>query len=538
MSREKIYYEELSYIRSSAKEFAQNYPDIAGKLDLIQGISSDPQIEGLIQSFAFLSASLRKSMESQQSRVILNLIQTLYPHLIRPLPSMGILECQFDLPKVIQGFNLKKGIPLLIQYDDEICRFQTVSHLVLLPVSIIQTSYEKLNDQWFIKIRLFSLVPFENIKNDELLIYIDDAQDVWIRNILLAKDPVIAKGDDKDPKECHNAIHRFGFEKDDIAFPVLHQHLYAPHLLHEYHHFKKKFSFIKLVGVLKKMGTATEGDVYIPVFNSKDTMSQTIHGHSFRLHCIPIINLFPKTTDPVRMDYTKVTYPLIPDGRHSQSTAIYHVESVSRILDETHQSEQLPYYFWPIHDPKSTLFWNTDIDEDENCFLSLVDLNFSPMHVKEQTLYAKTLCYSKKNLELVPLSTSFQIEDHTPLSNLLLVHPLIPRKKPVCDGSNLWKFVSYLNMNHQGLCESSVLNDMLSLYGGDSTISIESEPIVKRYHCAKVWKGFMEGERFRIHAKKNDFLLCLVLFHYAQLIKPYDSFLDMIFDDGGYLAEK
>lgn len=52
---DRLYYfqNELSYLRKSGAEFSRRYPKIAGQLALAPEECTDPQIERLIESFAF-----------------------------------------------------------------------------------------------------------------------------------------------------------------------------------------------------------------------------------------------------------------------------------------------------------------------------------------------------------------------------------------------------------------------------------------------------------------------------------------------------
>jgi type VI protein secretion system component VasA len=49
-----LYQDELSYLRDSGKQFAQKYPQVAQNLDLSDQGSSDPHVERLLESFAFM----------------------------------------------------------------------------------------------------------------------------------------------------------------------------------------------------------------------------------------------------------------------------------------------------------------------------------------------------------------------------------------------------------------------------------------------------------------------------------------------------
>ena len=49
---------------------------------------------------------------------------------------------------------------------------------------------------------------------------------------------------------------------------------------------------------------------------------------TFRLGCTPIVNLFPKTSEPVRLTQRQHEYLVVPDARRRASTGIFSVEEV------------------------------------------------------------------------------------------------------------------------------------------------------------------------------------------------------------------
>src|SRR5258705_2510990 len=58
------YYErELTFVRNDAREFAERFPKIAGRLQVAGDVCEDPHVERLIESFALLSARVHKKLD-------------------------------------------------------------------------------------------------------------------------------------------------------------------------------------------------------------------------------------------------------------------------------------------------------------------------------------------------------------------------------------------------------------------------------------------------------------------------------------------
>src|SRR5215218_8060897 len=91
------YYErELAFLRRMGAEFAERYPRVAGRLQLEPSKCEDPHVERLIEAFAFLAARVHLKIDDDFPEVSEALLGVLYPHYVRPLPSMTIAELELD----------------------------------------------------------------------------------------------------------------------------------------------------------------------------------------------------------------------------------------------------------------------------------------------------------------------------------------------------------------------------------------------------------------------------------------------------------
>src|SRR5215813_2414171 len=102
------YYErELGFLRHMGADFAQKYPKIAGRLLLEADKCEDPHVERMLEAFAFLSARVHLKIDDEFPEITEALLNILYPHYLRPIPSMSIVEFHADSEQVNPQTGLK-----------------------------------------------------------------------------------------------------------------------------------------------------------------------------------------------------------------------------------------------------------------------------------------------------------------------------------------------------------------------------------------------------------------------------------------------
>src|SRR5215471_3901823 len=123
------YYEnELSFLRRMGSEFAQKYPKIASRLVLEPDRCGDPHVERLIEAFAFLAARVHLKIDDEFPEITEALLEVLYPHYLRPIPSMTVVELQADPEQGTppEGLNVAKDSVLYSRPINGVpCKFRT-----------------------------------------------------------------------------------------------------------------------------------------------------------------------------------------------------------------------------------------------------------------------------------------------------------------------------------------------------------------------------------------------------------------------------
>ena len=114
--RLKEYYEEeLRFLRRLGAGFAKQHEEIADGLRLEPNRCDDPHVERLLEGFAFLAARVHRRIDDDFTEISQSLLSLVYPHYLRPLPSMTVVEFQPDPDQggPSSGFLIEAGESLV-----------------------------------------------------------------------------------------------------------------------------------------------------------------------------------------------------------------------------------------------------------------------------------------------------------------------------------------------------------------------------------------------------------------------------------------
>src|SRR5439155_24913870 len=194
-----LYNIELRHLREMTGEFAREYPKIAGRLALDRDAKEacpDPYVERLLEGFAWLAARVHLKLDAEFPRFTQALLETVYPHYLSPVPSMGIVRFEIDpqQPALAAGVPIPRGTALksnLGKGDRTPCIFQTAHEVTLLPLRVEEVRYftrdvqelklpAELEARAAFRIRLQTTggQTFDKIKLDELTFYIRGADEL------------------------------------------------------------------------------------------------------------------------------------------------------------------------------------------------------------------------------------------------------------------------------------------------------------------------------------------------------------------------
>lgn len=570
----EYYKRELTYLRRRGVDFARQYPKVAGRLELGLDQSPDPHIERLIESFALLTARIQYDLESEFPRLSAALLGTLYPQLTSPIPSMSIARFEVDPTqgKLTSGHVVGRHTPLYAQTrQGQTCRFRTCYPVELLPVAVSEAVFESTDKYDFLdnmpqvalvlRLRISTLAdPLGDLRFDRLRFYLHG--DRMLSNALyellfnhVIHTALLAEAENRPRYLEPDAIQPVGFAPEEAVLPYPANAHPGYRLLQEYFTFPEKFLFFD-VQQLADNGSGRFFDILF-LLDQMPAGRLTIDPSTFCLGCTPVINLFPKTTDPIRLDETQAEYRIHPDKRREKITEIHSVQTVSASSDRRDTTVVLEPYFSFNHlmaerDHRTfCLFRRQETGRRDlpgtEMFISFVDLDFNLDRPPVKTVYAHTLCTNRHLAEELPPGAILQIEQAAPLSVISILTKPTAQIDPPLEGGTLWRLISHLSLNYLSLSEDEnglkALREILRLYSFTDHSDVHQQIAgIRQMACRRVvrrigtdaWRGFCKGIEVtltfdeRMYVGSNAFLLAAVLNRFFPLYASINTFTRLI----------
>jgi len=578
----RYYLDELAYLRRAGQDFATAYPKVAARLELQPGECPDPHVERLIESFAFLTARIQSDLDADFPEVAKELLDVLYPHYLRPIPSLAVARFDVDPErgKLTSGYEIPRETPLFVHAErGAVCRLSTCYPVTLWPVEIAEAELESPDRYDFtsglpdvaavLRLRLRSQAdPFEKLGVDRLRFHLtgDPVLVGRIYELLLVdlKGVVIAPGDGAAPFHLPpSAVQPVGFAEDEALLPYPRTSHPGYRLLQEYFAFPEKFHFVDLEGLAgRARGTTT--DVIFLLRRRPGRLP--VRPDTFALGCTPVVNLFPKTSEPVRVDHRQIEYRLVADMRREATTEVHSILSVSGSSNASDRArEYAPFYSFTHAMQRSSqkAFWHARRVPAQGgktgteILLSFRDLDFRPARPPDETVFAHVLCTNRGLASELPAEEPLlQTDEALPVRRIVCVRkPTRPLTPPLA-GQALWRLVSHLSLNYLSLeggeAGLRALHEILGLYCFSDAPSLQrqihgirgiSPRKVVRRMGDEAWKGFCRGTEVTLtfdetqYVGSSAFMLASVLNRFFALYASTNSFTQLVIQRVGREGE-
>jgi type VI secretion system protein ImpG len=570
----QFYRDELTYLRRMGREFKAQYAKLASRLEISDNECSDPHVERLIQSFAFLTARLQLNLRDEFPEITTALLGTLYPQLINPVPAMGIAQFQLDPTqgKTTTGNEIPRATRLFYDTPQKLtCRFRTCYPVTVWPLEVVAAGLEdpgqinflstETNVAAVLRLELGCLQgsTFKELEMKRLRFFLngDAITVITLYEMLFTRVRKIAlrSGDKEKPIYLPlDSLRPVGFGAEEEVLPYPRNAHPAYRLLQEYFSFPAKYYFFDLHN-LHEHGSTGKLEIFF-LLDEPPARHPAISPRTFILGCTPVINLFEKTTEPIRLDHKSFEYPLIPDKRRESTTEIHSILSVSASADPYKVADKLePFYSYDhyMDGSKHRAFWHAtrrhsnrqDVPGTE-MYLSFLDLNFKPTDPPVQTVYAHTLCTNRELPGTMMENAPLQLEEQLLECDIFMLGRPSRPYWPLLGGATVWRLVSQLSLNHLSLSEGSdslnALREILGLYCVSNRPAVLNQiagitqmTIAKKsmYVGEGDWQGFCRGTGItltfdeELYRGSGAFLLGAVLNSFFGLYTAVNSFTQL-----------
>ncbi|HEV2522875.1 MAG TPA: type VI secretion system baseplate subunit TssF [Candidatus Acidoferrales bacterium] len=585
------YYErELAYLRHMGAEFAEKYPKIASRLLLEPNRSEDPHVERIVESFAYLAARIHLKLDDDFPEITEALLSILYPHYLRPIPSVSVVEFQLDPEqgKLSTGLKIPRESML---YSRPVggfpCKFRTCYDVTLWPLRVAEAQWvtpDRLRPAIkapdavaALRVQLDCLpdVSFENLGMNSLRFYLNgEGNLIYSLYELLFNNCTQVVVRDLTPNSKKSAVslpasrlRAVGFSEDEALLPYSRRSFSAYRLLQEYFSFPEKFLFFDLTGLdqLARAGFKDKIELIflISPFERDDRQQMLELGVSpkvLRLGCSPIINLFPVAAEPILLDQTSYEYPIIPDVRRRRSFEVF---SVDGVVSPDPQSDQLtqfePFYRFrhaaTRQEKRQQAFWYANRrpsgrrdDEGTEVFLSLVDLTGRPARPAVDTVTVRCTCTNRDLPFRLPFggeAGDFEVEGISSIKRIVTLRKPTATIRPPMGKGMQWRLISHLSLNYLSLVSEGkeALQEILRLYNFSDSTYLEKQiagitRLGSSRHFARVISehgiSFVRGTRVELELDEEQFvgggayLFSSVLEHFLGLYASLNSFTQLV----------
>ncbi|GGA21033.1 type VI secretion system baseplate subunit TssF [Dyella nitratireducens] len=549
--RLKMWFEqEMAALRTEAVEFGQAYPAVAKNLELSGGRSSDPQVDMLLQSFAWMAGRLRYQLEMDQAVLPNALLGLLYPHLEAPLPSMLLAEIEVrpEGANFMHGVTLERGRHVYAMATNDLgqqmrCRFRTSCDTPLWPLKLTELTMVGANtfplqrsDTRTLSIaraviecqgkdpahamKMPSLRFCIHAEHKHAYAFYDALSTHLVRMALRVPESGELRYIDAD------RLRWCGFEDDEAMLgthPLTHP---GYRLVQEYFVFPQKFLFFEVDG-LDWSGVGKQFELLF-LLDTPAPKQNPLDRELLRLNCVPLINLYPQRIEPFVLDQQHYEYRLAGDQVNHRYCEIHSLEELVSIrpdrsprpiapyfsLDDMQQMEKLDYFYATRREVNQT-----GAVHGTETYVSFLDPNFDLSLPAEEMIGGSALCTNRRLPSQLQLGSTLYLEGAGPVSMLIAASKPTPNQPPQMVGDRPWALVSQLCLNHLSLIDGErgppVLKNMLRLHVGpasttgyrqiDGLRALTSRRVQRRMPRREAWRGFADCIEVRAQVDLGHF---------------------------------
>jgi len=493
----RAYYEqELEFLRSNAPEFAKDNPRIA---HMLANPGSDPDVERFIEGVAFLCGQVRAKLDDELPELTHGMMALLWPHYLRPIPSLSIMEFIPDLEAMQGPLPIPKGSEFAGKViEGTRCRYRNCWDTVVRPLSLSEVKLETAAARPLELKLLFrcpSKAKLEALGLDRLRLHLTTPRNLrsafTLYHLLTATTSVVTVSNGstqhgRPEMQLHpDCVVPGGMDRAEAVLPFPDRSFAGYRLLQEYFALKDRFLFVDILGLdraIDKLKLTDTLEVSL-MFDRRPDVLPTVSRDDIRLHCVPIINLFELSAEPIRLMHDRTKYLIQPartgglaDRRHAE---VYSVDEVSGLV-RAEGLESRPYrpFFDFKHSamggPADATFFQTsivpnvkkgDLRFGTDTYISFVVGGQADIVPSDETVSIELTCTNRNLPTQLRAGDICEPTDHSPAGVKFrnIINPTANVAPPISKSLH-WKLLSHMALNHVSLCDTNHFQRLIQVY--------------------------------------------------------------------------
>lgn len=343
------YLKNLHYIKSSASDFAKNFPKIASRLDISQFDCEDPFVERLLEGSAFLAARIDEGINSNFTNILESVLNSLSSKSLCPIPSCAILELDIKQDELDTCLEITRDefFDFKLDFSSVLCRYRPMWQSFLYPFKIDKLQYVDKDLQTYAvaedvkSLLILSLSTSLNLNEnfDFIDFYINQTESnasLILSYLISNLDCVYLRQDDKIYSSKDAKVSLLALDEELRYLDSYAKELYSLLAFEEYFSYPNLFKFFRLKNLKELFKNLNSGgfELIFAFKKSSFDIKNIISADSIKINYIALINLFKKRTNKSFFE-PKFSYHIVPDTLNTNDYEVYDVESVNFYDDNT-----------------------------------------------------------------------------------------------------------------------------------------------------------------------------------------------------------
>jgi type VI secretion system protein ImpG len=559
--RSQYFQDELAYLKESGNLFAEYNPKL---VNYLSESSTDPDVERLLEGFAFLTSKLREKLDDELPELSQSVIQLLWPNFLKPFPSVSLLKLT-PVERAITNRQIAyAGMEVLSsEIDGTQCQFQTTNDCTVYPFEISKSELIRTRANSMINLEFKSLggLPINKVDLQDLRLWFtgDDTISqmlyLWFGRYT-KKITLVSKDDGTRYNIPLNQLDPGGLKESDAIFPDISNAFSGYRLLQEYFIFPKKFLCFDLNNLKEITQNITASEFSLEFEFERPLPAEIqLRPNNIQLYCVPIINLFEYDADPILIDHKRVYYPINPANRHLNSYEIFSINLVESLQDPDSKTKhsirrQYPNFESFDHEIESEdnygqIYYRVKLrpsirEEGLDHLVSFVHHNSDYIIPPEEGLSVKLSCFNGTHAHELGIGDIYLTTETTPsfVKFKNITRPTSPVYPPL-DGRLYWNMISNLSLNYLSLLDKKSLATILNIYDFPAHSSRQSERAAKKrsegisnietYPLDRLEKGMpIRGIHTDLTLKESHFQSEGEMFLFATILADFFSLYSSI----------
>lgn len=482
----RVFQDELAYLKDIGKEFSRLNPKLARYLS---ETSTDPDVERLLEGFAFLTSGIRSKIEDEMPEFTHSILSLVWPNFLRVFPSVTLMKLTPKDRAITERQIIAEGTQLLSRPVEGIaCPFMTTTDCPVYPLEIADLKLERSIDRSRIIIALKTLsgLPLSQINLSDLRLNFtgeagsSQALHLWtgryLKKLLISfpsgREIALSPGDHMKP---------IGLAASEAILPQQRSAFEGHRILQEYFIFPEKFYGYELTGLKPVFRAEMDSEFSLCLdFERPLPVGFRLQADAIQLYCVPAVNLFKSSADPVQVGHHRTHYRLRPQDHAVSRAEIFSIDEVSGHVTADGEGNSSADRTYPLfesfdHEMEDSLgneqvYYRHQARRPLNkpgfvYDISFVHHNSSHAVPRQETISVDLTCFNRGLCGELAVG---DISDSSRAGAMFvdyanITRPTLPVDPPL-DGTLNWNLISNLSLNYMSLLDREAIVAILSSY--------------------------------------------------------------------------